>query len=331
MAVYPEICFSDLVGIRNTCEAMSTVYWVDDIPGIDLSKLAQVAEAAAPTGEKLGLKLIESASRMMAADVEAIYDAQYKVQNQLVGGCSACTFTTTYVAGSQMGILIKNATTSSFSSLVIDKLIAKVNSTGTYTIILTDGVKSKEIEHAFEAGVEYEIIGINFFTKLKSVKVYLQESDVPLAKLSCPRSGSGCGCGGSTAAVSDLVYTGLTAGVESQNAFGFMPCAFVRCDSEDLLCFVAHSAPRMIGMALLFKVAELYFNTRLQSARNNKITGLNVDDAKEDATRYGKLYKDKLNGVGTRGVKDLVFTTLQQTHDVCIVCNSLNGVAWATG
>lgn len=328
---YPESCFVDLIGIRGTCEPTLGTYWVDDIPGIDVAKLANVAEASTGTGEKLGVKLIDAAARMMAADVEAIYDAQYKVQNQLVGGCSACTFTTTYVAGSQMGILIKNATTSSFSSLVIDKLIAKVNSTGTYTIILTDGVKSKEIEQAFEAGVEYEIIGINFFTKLKSVKVYLQESDVPLAKLSCPRSGSGCGCGGSTAAVSDLVYTGLTAGVESQNAFGFMPCAFVRCDSEDLLCFVAHSAPRMIGMALLFKVAELYFNTRLQSARNNKITGLNVDDAKEDATRYGKLYKDKLNGVGTRGVKDLVFTTLQQTHDVCIVCNSLNGVAWATG
>lgn len=329
---YPESCFVDLIGIRGTCEPALGTYWVDDIPGIDLLKMAKVAEGDTATGEKLGIKLIESASRMMAADVEAIYDAQYKVQNQLVGGCSACTFTGTYVAGSQMGILIKNATTSSFSSLVIDKLIAKVNSTGTYHIIITDGVKSKEIEQAFEAGVEYEIIGINFFTKLKSVKVYLQESDVPLAKLSCPRTGSGCGCGGtSTSANSDLVYTGLTAGVESQNAFGFMPCAFVRCDSEDLLCFVAHSAPRMIGMALLFKVAELYFNTRLQSARNNKITGLNVDDAKEDATRYGKLYKDKLNGVGTRGVKDLVFTTLQQTHDVCIVCNSMNGVAWATG
>jgi len=330
--MYPESCFSDLIGIRNTCEPALGVYWVDDIPGIDLSKLAQVAEAAAPTGEKLGIKLIESASRMMAADVEAIYDAQYKVQNQLVGGCSACTFTSTYVAGSQMGILIKNNTTSSFSSLVIDKLIAKVNSNGTYNIIITDGVKSKTIEQIFEAGVEYEIIRINFFTKLKSVKVYLQESDVPLAKLSCPRTGSGCGCGGSTSSVnSDLVYTGLTAGIESQNAFGFMPCAFVRCDAEDLLCFVAHSAPRMIGMALLFKVAELYFNTRLQSARNNKITGLNVDDAKEDAVKYSKLYKDKLNGVGTRGVKDLVFTTLQQTNDVCIICNSLNGVAWASG
>lgn len=329
---YPESCFVDLIGIRNVCTAQLTDFYVDDIPGIDLLKMAKVAEGDTATGERLGMKLIESAARMMAADVEAIYDAQYKVQNQLVGGCSSCSFLNSYSAGYQRGILIKNNTTSSFSTLVVDKLIVKINSTGTFTIILTDGVKSKEIEQAYVAGQEYEIININFFTKLKSVKVYFQESEVLQAKLSCPRnSGSGCGCSGTTAVISDLVYTGLTDGVESQNAWGFMPCAAIRCDASDLLCFVAHSAPRMIGMALLYKVAQLYFETKLQSNRNNKVVGMNTDETKEDVKKYTGLYDSKLNGKGTRGVKDLVFTQLQQTNDVCVVCNSLVGVAWATG
>jgi len=328
---YPESCFVDLIGIKNTCETQDTMYWVDDIPGIDVTKLANVAEANAPTGEKLGIKLIDSAARMMIADVEAIYDGAYKVQNQLTGGCSACSFLSTYGAGAQRGILIKNTSPSNFSAILLDRLIVKINSGGTFNIVITDGVQSKTIEYDFTAGQEAEFIGIKFSTKLKEVKIYFAEAEVLQAKLSCPTGSSGCGCSGKQTVVSDLQFRGLTDGVESQNAWGFQPCAAITCDASDLLCFIAHSAPRMVGMALLLKVSELYFQTRLQSARNNKTTGLNVDDSKADAAHYAKLYKDKLNGAGGRGVKDLVFTTLQQTNDVCVVCNSLIATAWATG
>lgn len=329
---HPETCFETLLGLKGTCEPQEAMFWLDDIPGIDITKLAQVAESSAPTGELLATKLIQSAARLMAADVEAIYDSQYKVQNQLVGGCSSCTFLNSYSAGNQKGGLIKDNTSSSFSTLLIDKLIAKINDTGTFHIVIDDGSGTlRVIENAFEAGVEYEFQGLNYRTKKKLVKLYMQEPEAQLATLSCPRTGSGCGCSGTTAAVSDLVYTGLVDGVESQNAYGFQPCAMITCDAADLLCFIAHSAPRMIGMALLYKTAELYFQTKLTASRNNKIVNTNVDDAKEDATRYAKLYREKLDGDGTRGVKDIVFTTLQQVSDSCVVCNSLTGTAWATG
>lgn len=321
-----------MVGVKGTCEAYNTMFWLDDIPGIDLKKLANVAEENTGSGEKLAVKLIEGAARFMAADVEAIYDAQYKVQNQLVGGCSSCKFTTSYSAGAERGILIKNNTTSSFSQILLDKLIVKINSSGTYTIIITDGEDNvKQIEQDFTAGYEYEFANLNYRTKRKNVKVYFQQADVLQNVLSCPRSGSGCGCSGTTAVLNDLTFSGLTAGAESQSAYGFLPCAMVICDAADLLCFVANSAPRMIGMAMLYKTAELYFATRANSGRNNKVAGVNIEEAIEDAKDYQEKYQNKLVGVGTRGVKDLVFTTLQQTNDVCIVCNSLNGSAWATG
>src|SRR6185503_16824462 len=126
MAAYPESCFFDLVGIKNTCSTYETIYWVDDVPGIDLSKLAMTAEASTGTGEKLGAKLIESAARIMAADVESIYDANYKVQNQLVGGCSTCKFTSNYSSGVAKGIIIKNNTTSAFSKILLDKITVKL-------------------------------------------------------------------------------------------------------------------------------------------------------------------------------------------------------------
>lgn len=329
---YPESCFQNLLGIKGTCEPQEAMFWLDDVPGMDLAKLADTADNM-PSGAKLAEKLIEAAARYMAADVEAIYDAQYKVQNTLVSGCSACSFLTNYAQGPQRGILIKDNTSSAFSHLLLSKLTAKVNSTGTFNIVIDDGTtgNTRTIEHAFEAGVEYEFTNLNYTTKRKSVKVYLLEDNVPLAQLSCPKSSSGCGCSGAASVISDLQYTGLTNGVESQAAYGFQPCAVIACDAADLLCFVAQSAPRMIGMALVFKTAELYFQTRLQSSRNNKTVGVAVEDTKLDAEKFGKLYREKLNGTGTRGVKDLVFTTLQQTSDACVVCNSLVATAWATG
>lgn len=330
--MYPESCFQSLIGLKGTCNEQTAMYWLDDIPGIDVLRLAQVAEAnSAPTGEKLGEKIIETASRFMAADVEAIYDAQYKVQNTLVTGCSTCNFLANYSNGSEKGILIKNNTDSAFAALVVDKLRVKINSTGTFTIVLDDGQAPKEIEYDFEAGTEYTFAGLNYSTKMKSVKVYFKEPEVLQSLLSCKRAGSGCGCSGAATVISDLHYTGLVAGVESQSAYSFIPCAFIRCDASDLLCFVANSAPRMIGMALLYKASELYFSTNFNSNRANKVAAFGTEDTKESAEYYRDLYDKKLNGKTTRGVKDLVFTTLQQTSDVCVVCNSLTGIAWATG
>lgn len=330
---YPESCFTDLIGVRGICSPQTAIYWLDDMPGVDLSKLADVANADAPSGQSMAAKLIESASRIMAADVEALYDAQYKVENTLVSGCSTCTFNNNYAGGIESGIMIKDNTTSSFSHLLIDKLIAKVNQTGNFTIVIDDGVAANQrlIPFDFEAGVEYEFVGLNFQTRAKQVRVFLQEPGIPLAQLSCKRGGSGCGCSGTQAVLQDLVYTGTLNGAEVQQGYGFLPCALIRCDAQDLLCFVAHSAPRMIGMALLYKTTELFFRNALASNRNNKTAGTNVDYMKDEATRFEKLYKDKLDGTKTRGVKDLVFTTLQQVQDVCIVCNSLIGTSWAAG
>lgn len=331
---YPESCFAKLVGIKGVCEPKEgAMFWLNDVPGMDIKRLAQLADGDNATGEKLGISIIETASRMMAADVEAIYDAQYKVQNTLVSGCSICTFLNNYASGTERGVMIKNNVSSTMSTLVVDKLTVKVNQTGTFTIVITDDTPDnvRQIVYDFQVGVIYEFTEVGYTTRKDKVRIFMAE-DVPLAQLSCPKTGSGCGCGGAVShVVSDLIYTGTLNGVEAQLAYGFIPCAYIRCSQEDLLCFVAGSAPRMIGMALLYKSAELYFQEKLQSTRNNRVAGTNVDDAKEDAKKYGTLYIDKLQGKGSRGVKDLVFTTLSQTYDVCIVCDSLNGSAWATG
>lgn len=331
---YPEICFTSLVGIRDLCEAYETepMYWVDDLPGVNLGNLAALAGASAThTGQQWGTQLIERAARMMAADVEAIYDGAYKVENVLVNGCSTCTFLGNYAAGDQRGVLIKNNVSSAFSQLVIDKLTVLVNDTGLFHAVIDDGEQTRVLELELNAGQMADVLNIGFVTRKKTVRIYLQESNVPLAQLSCPRGTSGCGCSGKRTVVADLIYTGTAGGAESQQAYGFIPCAFVRCGAEDLLCYTAKSAPRMIGMALLYKVGELYFSDRTLSTRNNRVAGNKTEQADDEGKRYAKLYGDKLNGKGTRGVKDLVNSALRAVaNDECVVCNAQLGTAWAS-
>src|SRR4051812_11074154 len=326
---YPESCYTGLVGIRGVCTPASDVtYWLDDVPGVDLDKLARLANSDANTGASFGAKLIESSARLMIADVEAIYDGGYKIENMLVNGCSTCTLLSNYGAGTALGVLIKDNTSSSFSQLVIDKLSVKIGATGLYTVVIDDGVQLRMIQEDFVTGEIVEFRGINFRTKKKEVRIYLQEPDVPLAQLSCPRKGSGCGCTGKAAVLQDLIYTGTNNGAEQQQAYGFIPCAFITCSAEDLLCFLSKSAPRMIGMALLFKVAEQFFRENQLTERNNRVS-FKEEEKVDEAKRYAKLYLDRLNGVGVRGVKDLVRTSLKNLNDTCVVCNANLVTTWA--
>lgn len=329
---YPESCFTDLVGVRGTCDPVATApaFWIDDIPGIDVDKLAKIATADAPSGATMGAKLVESAARLLAADTEGIYDGKYKVETNLVTGCSTCKVLTNYLAGHQRGIVVKDETRSAFSHLIVDKFTACVNQTGTFHIVLDDGRAPVTIEHDFVAGQRDEFVNVNFRTKAKSVRLYLAEDDVPLAQLSCPGKGSGCGCSGKARTLEDLHFMGTFNGADNQQAYGFVPCAYIACDAADLLCFLAHSAPRLIGMALLFKTAELYFSSTALSTRNNSVASKNVDDKNSEAMRYNKLYTDRLLGKGTRGIKDLVFSNLASVTDACVVCDALNKTQWAT-
>lgn len=332
---YPESCFTDLVGIRGICEPATTApqYWIDDIPGIDLDRLAKIANETQPTGARKGTALIETASRMLCADVEAIYDGKYKVETNLVTGCSTCRFLNNYATGDELGVVVKDDTASSFSKLFVDKFTVKINNTGTYVMVLNDGTPNgvRHITHEFDAGVAYEFKNVKYSTREKEVRLYFEDPTVLLAQLSCPRAGGGCGCSGKTAVVADLHYQGTAAGVDAQQAYGFIPCAYIACDASDLLCFLAHSAPRMIGMALLYKTAELYFSETTNSSRQNNVVKLNVEDKDNEGKRYGKLYLDRLQGKGFRGVKDLVLSNLASVKDVCVVCNALNRTQWATG
>lgn len=333
---YPEVCFSSLVGIRGTCEPKmaAPAFWVDDIPGIDLSRLAQVANADAPTGAQLGAKLLQSAARYLAADVETIYDGKFRIEANLVNGCSACRYMGSAVAGNELGTRVENLAGSNYSSLLIDKLSAQVNATGTFHVVLDDGSADnvRSIEYSFVSGERIDFVNLGYKTRAKKVRIYLDEPGIPLPQLSCPSTGKNCGCSGKAAVVETLVYGGTNNGANSQQAYGFLPCAAIVCDGADLLCAMAKVAPRTMAMALLAKFAELYYTEIPFSTRINRVVSNSTEDKVEESARYRKMYASRLSGDrSTRGVKDVVFDSLKDLRDACVVCDTMIGTQWATG
>lgn len=333
---YPDVCFSSLVGIRGTCEPKSAAptFWVDDIPGIDLSRLAQVANADAPTGAKLGAKLLQSAARFLAADVETIYDGKFRVEANLVNGCSNCRFMASPVAGPELGTRVENLAGSHYSSLLIDKFTAQVMATGTFHVVLDDGSADnvRSIEYDFISGETIDFVNVGYRTRSKKVRIYLDEPNVLLPQLSCPSTGKNCGCSGRPAVIETLVYGGTNNGANSQQAYGFLPCATIVCDGADLLCAMAKIAPRTMGMALLAKFAELYYTEVPLSTRINRVVSNSTEDKVTEADKYRKIYANRLGGNrSTRGVKDVVFDSLKNLRDACVVCDTMIGTQWAIG
>jgi hypothetical protein len=328
---YPQSCYAGLLGINGACTVptIQPQMFLDMIPSVTIDNLAKLSNLENLSGEKMGISLIETASRFVSADVLSIYDAAYKIVPSLVSGCSACTFTANSSSGAQLGTMVKNQNTSRMARLVIKDLVVKLNATGTYTVVMSDGVTLQTFQHAFTSGVEAEFQNLNFSTRQKTVRIYTLEP-VEMPRLSCP-AGSGCGCSGRVAHQSDLVFTGTAGGAETSQAYGFLPCAYIGCSGDDVLCSIAQQAPVMVAQTMLYKVGELYHQMARLTTRNNRVNVDNPEAVYRDERHYAKLYSDKLKGVGTRGLKDVVNMLLQQNPDACVTCDSKFQTAWATG
>lgn len=335
-----EKCFYDLVGIRGVCEppaGISPQFWLEDLPGITISTLAEVAHPDQPTGEKLGKNIIERAARFLIADIEGIYNSGYRVNTLLVDGCSTCTFTDIYSMGTQLGVVVKNNSLSLYSKLIIRDLTVKINNAGTYHVVIDDGISAQVIEHNFSAGIEVQFTNINYKTDQKQLTIYIQENDAQLAQLFCNPNSGGCSCRSkSPIDTHSIIFQGSSNGTTQTLAFGFIPCAEIVCESDLLMCNLAKAAPRLMGLTMLYKAAELYFSEKRVSSRNSRVV-VNQDaheNEKEEnpARHYAKEYMNRLNGKGMRGVKDAVMSVLQNSKDRCIICdNTLIRSAWATG
>lgn len=327
-------CITQLVGIKELCSAddVQPYFWLDDGEGIDRIALSQLAKASNGSGKKFGTELIESASRFLVADIESLVPKGYSIKSSLNSFCNTCTYTSATSSADQTGIVIKNISTSKNTSLAIDTLKVMVQSTGTYRIVLDDGIAPKQIEYGFTAGTEAQFINIGYITSAKSIKVYFLESGVYVSALSCPTQKS-CGCSGSTSVQSkDIQVKGLLSGAEFTTQYGFIPCASVICSLDNIICSIVNQQPRLFALALFYRATARYFSEFQVTQRNNRNASFDEDEKLSLADRYINLYYERLRGSkNVKGISDNMASALNNLNDACVECIRPTGIAWATG
>jgi hypothetical protein len=325
-------CLQNLVGIKELCEANATtpLFYLDDAEGLDRLALSQLAKQSVPSGKQFGTDLIESASRFLMADIETLVPKGYAIKSSLNSFCNTCTYTGITSSTALTGVIVKNLSTSKNSYLSIDSLKVTIASTGTYTIVLDDGIDPKQIEHAFTAGTEVVITNISFKTSATSVKIYFLEADVLVYALNCPTTKS-CGCSGSTTN-KDLSVKGLLGGVEFTTQYGFVPCASVVCSLDNVLCSIINQQPKLFALALFYRATARYFSEFGVTQRNNRNASFDEEEKLSLADRYMALYYERLNGSGNvKGIADNMAAALNNLNDACVECKRMTGVAWAVG
>lgn len=327
-------CLTDLVGLKDLCadNATTPLFWMDDAEGIDRLSIASLAKPSNGSGKAFATEIIEASSRFLMADIETLVPKGYGVKSTLNSFCNVCTYTAVSTGTAVTGVVIKNLSTTTNGYLSIDSLKVLIASTGTFNIVLDDGIEPKLIEHTFTAGVEVVITNIKYKTTAKSVKVYFFETPVLVYALNCPTTKS-CGCSGSTSQASrDIQVKGLLADEEFTTQYGFIPCASVVCSIDNVICSIVNQQPRLFGLALFYRATARLFSEPAVTERNNVFASYSKERKQELADYYLSLYYERLNGSeNVKGIADNMAATLNALNDPCISCDRKVSTAWAIG
>lgn len=323
-------CLQSLMGIRTGCSVEKNYpFWIEDIEGVDIPKLAKISKGSNGTGKDFANQLINSAAREMLADIETMLNNGFKLKEMVGDICSACSILPVYTANS--GIKVTSAIASRFKTLRITKLSMMINQSGPFQIVIDDGKNPVYYTPTFVAGV-LTPVNIDYVTPEKSVTIYFSDNTVGLGQVSCATPSS-CGCGKSSISDNPVTVTGIVGGVDTTTQYGFLPCAAIGCSYDTLVCSLIKQTPNIFGITLFYKTGEKYYLHKFASERNNDSASYNEEEKPELIRNYTKLYKESIYGTAARiGLKKVVNDYLKDHNkDRCVVCDAKVMTAYAVG
>lgn len=326
-------CLSSLIGLKSLCEenASTPLFFLDDAEAMNELALAELARPMNGSGKAFGNAIIDSASRFLIADIESLVPKGYQIKSSLNSFCNTCTYTAVTSASAKTGIVVKNISTSNNSYLSIDSLKVMIQTTGSFTIVLDDGILPKQIVHDFTGGTEAIFTNINFKTSSRQVKIYFLDAGVAVTALSCPTTKS-CGCSGSNVQSREISVKGLLNDVEFQTQYGFIPCASIVCSLDNIICSIVNQQPRLFALALFYRSIAMIWNEPMFTNRINATASFNKEEKQALADRYLALYYERLQGSeNVKGISDNMAAVLNNLRDPCVECGRLITTAWATG
>lgn len=326
-------CLTQLVGLKELCteETATPLFWLDDAEAVDRLSLGQLTKPSNGSGKAFGESIIDASARFLLADIETLIPKGYTIKSALNSFCNTCTYSGLTSGSDKTGVIVKNISSSSNGYLSIDSLKIMIASTGTFNIVLDDGLTPKMIEHDFTAGTEVILTNIGFKTTSKSVKIYFAESGVLVNALNCPTTKS-CGCSGSNKQSRDLTVKGLLNNAEFTTQYGFIPCASVVCSLDNIMCSIINQQPRLFAAALYYKSVARIWAEPTYTNRNNQTASFSKEEKLELSEKYEALYYEILRGSSrVKGISDNMAAALNNLNDSCVECKRLTATSWAIG
>lgn len=295
-----------------------------------MQTLADLAGTNNSSGEDYANELINSSARIMLADVQSAAVTGFSLVDALPQVCGACEFKPIYQAGG--GVRVRSVISSPFAEIVISKVEVLADSTGAQIMVIDDGITQKEFPFIALGGTTFAPLIINYRTAQKTVKIYLRDTSVMLGMVYCETKG-GCGCGGARAAQPDIIYSGISFGLDNATQYGFRVCATVSCNYDIATCQLINSAPRLFGLTLLYKIGAKFYGEAPLSLRNNRTASFN-DVIQENWQQYfDRLYRERLAGSAkVDGIAQILSAFLSNhKKDRCIKCNNPLSTGYAIG
>ena len=323
-------CLQSLVGVRTGCTVDKQYpFWIEDIEGVDVKKLSSMAKSSNPNGKDVAAQMINNAARQMMGDIEVLVNNGYRMRNIVGDMCSTCSLLPNYTAAG--GIIVKNVVATKYAVMRITRLTILANYTGEKQVTIDDGVEPKYYSVNLVAGVLMPV-KLEYSTTEKSVKIFFTDNTVPVGQITC-QTASSCGCGGSKDSNNPVNISGLLGGIAVSTQYGFLPCVAVDCSYDTLVCNLIQQTPNIFGLALLYKVGELYYDNKRVSDRNNDAVSFNDDPQEEQKKNYARLYWAKMKGSsGMQGINKIISDYLRTAKsDRCVICEVKISTGYTTG
>lgn len=326
-------CLEKLVGVRGTCteNVNCPEFYIDDLEGIDMASLADYATGLNLSGEAYARQLINTSARMMLGDLQALVSGGYSLIEALGELCSTCTFAPSFqVAG---GVKVTRSILSQFAVIRITKIEVHTSVTGVQVLVLDDGKEKQKFTFTAMGALQTAVLSLDYTTSQNSVKISLEDTAAPLGLIVCERT-AGCGCSGGSAPVNTpVVFTGLVAGMDASNGYGFKVCAALSCSNDVLMCSLMNQTPNLFGLTLLYRVGMQYFGNAPFSTRVNRTTLRNGEEISVTMQQYYEsLYRERIAGsTKVKGLKQVTSDYLGRLRDKCIKCEALVKTSYAGG
>jgi hypothetical protein len=315
-------CLKDILKFRDNCDADYKGKFVNDFIEVNNTILANLANDNELTGKQYGQNLINSAIENVLSDL-------YTSTGNLVftNSIEKLHYDGRFVGStpiSNSGVIIRDVSSSELTVIQLESLRIKPLFDGDFTIVVDNGIESKEFDFVAENGIE-TTFQIDYSTNKKVVKIFAKDTTLKFAQSTLNKTT----CSGCSGKKFNLTAQGLLNMQPKADAPTLIPSAYLTCDASFIICTLLKNPliKQVFLKAVSLSVGASLFDRLSLSNRLNDTT-LNINSeavalyhntlvAKYQETMFG----DKKNNVTS--FTNMVKSNLKLSKDICVNCNSI--------